>query len=168
MSEPLLKPPSPKFQLDRRHYIAIALVILATTPFIIYYSMSYNSVNGTTVELVTGYRSVGFFQTSIVFYVETHLWSWGGSLDTHVSTPIFSLAVDSLPIGTVSATSGTFQPRGYVTYNLKFESSDGGVARALADKTTSYLTLTVSALVSAGYYSQEITRSTSDTWTWAS
>lgn len=126
--------------------------------------MSYNSVNGTHPEIVTGYRQVGFFSAS--FYVTVHVWSWAGSIDTQVTGPTFTLTVDNFPFGTHTTTSGTFQPNNYISYTLRFEVNDGSVARAV-DSNSNNLVLQMSADVSAGWFRQLITRSDSDTWTFS-
>jgi hypothetical protein len=61
--------------------ILMAVGALAITiPSIVYYELSYNSVNGTHPELVTGYRSVNAFTAT--FYITVHVWS-GQALSTH-------------------------------------------------------------------------------------
>lgn len=154
-----------KFYRTKRFYVIFTgLAALILTPALVYYAMSYNSVNGTHPEIVTGYRQIGSF--SATFYVTVHVWSWGGSIDTKVNSPAFALTVNNLPFGTLTETSGTFQPNNYISYTLKFEVNDGGVARAV-DSASNNLVLQMSADVSAGWFRQLITRSDSDTWTFS-
>jgi len=151
----------------KRHRIPVAILLIAVlvvVPILVYYAMSYNSVNGTTVQLATGYRSPGSGYVT-TFYLEVHVWSYATSLDTHVYNPTFSLAVDSFPFGTVSTTGGAWQSGGYVSYNLKFTTSDYSVASAVGQKTTNHLVLSMDGIVSSGLFSEELTRSGSVTWT---
>lgn len=150
-----------KFYLTKRFYVIIGVVALILTPTLVYYAMSYNSVNGIHPEIVTGYRQIGIF--SATFYVTVHVWSWATSIDTQVSGPVFTLAVDNFPFGTQAATSGIFQPNNYISYTLRFEVNDGAVARAV-NSASNNLVLQMSAEVSAGWFRQLITRSDSDTW----
>ena len=145
--------------------LAILIVVVAlaiTVPSIVYYELSYNSVNGTHPEIVTGYRSASYF--SATFYVTVHVWSWAGSLDTQVTSPAFTLTVNNFPFGTQVVTSGTFQPNNYVSYTLTFTTTDGGIAQSIQASTSDYLVLQMSADVSSGSYHQLITRSDSATW----
>jgi len=151
-----------------RHPIHVAIVLvvgLVLTPSIVYYGMSYNSVNGTHPELVTGYRQAGYL--SATFYITIHVWSWAGSLDTQVASPAFTLTADNLPFGTQVATSETFQPNNYVTYTLTFQTHDSGIAQTVRASNSSYLVLQMSADVSAGWYHELITRTASATWTFS-
>ena len=145
-------------------YLAVGMVAVAiAVPTITYYELSYNSVNGTHPELVTGYRSIGF--CSATFYVTAHVWSWAGSLDTEVTSPSFTLSVNNLPFGTQIGSSGSFQPNNYVAYSLTFHVSDCGIASSVASSNSSYVLLQMSADVSAGWYHELITRTDSATWT---
>ncbi len=151
----------------KRHLILVSIILVAAlvmTPILVYYAMSYNSVNGTTVKIATGYRSPGYGYVT-TFYLEIHVWSYATSLDTHVSDPSFSLAVDSFPFGTVTTTGGTWQSGGYVSYNLKFTTTDYSVASAVGQTTTNHLVLSMNGIVGAGWFSEEVTRSNSITWT---
>ena len=157
----------PKFYRTTRFLaLVLGITVLTAAPTITYYAMSYNSVNGTAVQLVSGYRSPasGYVTT---FYLEIHVWSYATSLDTHISEPLFSLAVDSLPFATLATSSGTWQTNGFATYNLKFSTFDSTVAEAVGQSTTNHLVLSVSGVVSAGLFSEALTRSDSVTWTFS-
>ena len=156
-----------KFYRTRRFYfIVVGLIALTVTPTLIYYEMSYNSVNGTAVQLVSGSRT-GFYSYITTFYLEIHVWSYATSTDTHVANPTFGLVVDSFPFATVTGGSGTWQANGYISYSLKFETSDLSVARAVGQSTTNHLILSMDGIVSAGWFSEELTRSDSATWTFS-
>ncbi len=156
--------PLQKFYQTRRFFFLMAgLVALTLTPTIIYYEMSYNSVNGTHPELVTGYRKIAF--ASATFYVTVHVWSWATSIDTTLNNPAFTLTVDNFPFGTQRPTSGTFGTGNYVSYTLAFQSNDSSVAAAVGRTTTNHITLDLSGDVSAGWYHELVTRSDSVTWT---
>jgi len=151
----------------KRHQIPVAIVLvvgLVVTPILVYYDMSYNSVNGTTVQLVTGYRSPGSGYVT-TFYLEVHIWSYATSMDTRVSNPSFSLAVDSFPFGMVITTGGTWQSGGYLSYDLKFTTTDSSVASGVGQTTTNHLVVSMDGIVSAGWFSEELTRSNSVIWT---
>jgi len=143
--------------------LGVALSVVITVPTVVYYELSYNSVNGTHPQIITGYRSASYF--SATFYVTVHVWSWAGSLDTQVTSPAFTLAVNNFPFGTQVVTSSTFQPNNYVTYSLTFTTSDGGIAQSIRSSNSDYLVLLMSGDVGAGWYHQLITRSDSTTWT---
>ena len=152
------------FFRTRRFYLAvIVLAVSIAIPTIVYYELAYNSVNGTHPELVTGYRSVGF--CSATYYVTAHVWSWAGSLDTHVTSPSFTLTVNNLPFGDQIESSGSFQPNSYITYSLTFHVTDCGIAKSVGSSNSSYVSLEMSADVSAGWYHELITRADSATWT---
>ena len=144
----------------------MGVVALVAVPTLTFYGMGYNSVNGTAVQLVSGYRSPrnGYVDT---FYLEIHVWSYATSLDTRISEPLFSLAVDSLPFATLATSSGTWQTNGFATYNLKFSTFDSTVAVAIGQSTTNHLVLSVTGAVSAGLFSEALTRSDSVKWTFS-
>lgn len=142
--------------------LGIILSMAILLPTVLYYELSFNSVNGTHPQIINGYRSAGYF--SATFYVTVHVWSWAGSLDTQATNPAFSLTVNDFLFGTQIVTSGTFQPNNYVSYTLTFTTNDSGVAQSIRNSTTDYLFLQMSADVSSGWYHQLITRSDSATW----
>ena len=157
---------SPKFYRTRRFYFAVlALSVLIVVPTLVYYELSYNSVNGAHPELVTGYRSVGF--CSATYYVTVHVWSWAGSINTQVTSPTFTLTANNLPFGSLVESSGSFQPNNYLAYSLTFHVTDCGIANSVGSSNSSYVSLQMSADVSAGWYSELITRTDSATWTFA-
>src|SRR3989442_10029861 len=106
-----------------RIVLAILLILLIAIPTIVYYEMSYNSVNGTAVQLASGYRSGanGFVSA---FYLEIHVWSYATSVDTRVDNPTFSLVVDSLPFGTITTGGGNLPTYRYVSFKLKFQTKE--------------------------------------------
>ncbi len=166
-----MQPPSgpPKLPWFRDHkkivLLGAILSVVMVVPTVVYYELSYNSVNGTHPELVTGYRSVGYF--SATFYITVHVWSWAGSLNTQVTSPAFSLTANNLPFGTQVTTSAAFTPNNYVSYTLTFTTTDGGIARSIRSSNTTYLVLQMSADISAGWYHELITRTDSATWTFS-
>ena len=147
--------------------LVIGIVALTAAPTITYYGLSYNSVNGTAVQLASGYRSPGNGYVT-TFYLEIHVWSYATSLDTRISEPLFSLAVDSLPFATLATSSGTWHTNGFISYNLKFKTFDNTVAEAVGQSTTNHLVLSVTGVVSAGLFSETLTRSDSVTWNFPS
>src|SRR5712692_9637613 len=123
----VLTRPTSKRLFDRRFYIAIGLAVLIVTPLTVYYSMSYNSVHGTIVQLISATRTLDQSPliSKLTFRVEAHVWSWGASIDTRVNSPIFNLLVDgyTLPIPTYGG-SATFQPSSFAAYHLTFTTAD--------------------------------------------
>src|SRR6266568_7575308 len=159
------RPRAPWFRNKRKLLsVGIVLSVIIFVPTIVYYELSYNSVNGTHPELVTGYRSTNFF--SATFYITVHVWSWAGSLDTQVTSPAFTLTANNLPFGTQVVTSGTFSPNNYIAYTLTFTTTDSAIAANIRSSNTSYIVLQMSADVSSGWYHQLITRSDSASWTY--
>jgi len=132
--------------------------------------MSFNSVNGSTVQISSVRRSVpqSFFSNSmnsVTYYVEAHVWSYATSLDTRVSAPTFSLLVDSYLVNGDQGGSGTFKPNGYLIYSLTFTTTDSAVAKAIGQVGSNYLILGMDALVSAGMYQTQVTVSAAATET---
>ncbi len=130
------------YRTTRFLVLVIGIIALTAAPTITYFGLSYNSVNGTAVQLASGYRSL--------------------------SEPLFSLAVDSLPFATLATSSGTWHTNGFVSYNLKFKTFDNTVAEAVGQSTTNHLVLSVTGVVSAGLFSEALTRSDSVTWNFPS
>ncbi len=168
MAETAVSVPIPRVRSKKVVFVAIGLAILAVTPVVTYYYMSFKSVNGTVIQVTSASRNVLFssFRTSVTFFIEVHVWSGGTSIDARVSNPEFSLAVDSYPIQTVAAGSGTFKPYGYLIYNLKFATSDGTVANAVGQTAANQVSLSMDALVSAGLYQEQVTVRDSTRWIW--
>ncbi len=168
MAETAFTAPILRVRSKKLVFVAIGLTILAVTPVLTYYYMSYNSVNGTVIQVASATRNISSssFRTSVTFFIEAHVWSRGTSIDARVSNPEFSLAVDSYPIQTVAAGSGTFKPYGYLIYNLKFTTSDGTVANALGQTAANQVSLSMDALVSAGLYQEQVTVRDSTRWIW--
>jgi len=148
--------------------MALGLVVLAvSSPFIVYYLLSYNSVNGTVVELASARRiySPGI-SSSISFYLEIHVWSWGASLPTRLYRPQFTLGVDTFNLGVSYGQDGTFKPNDYVAYFLEFRTSDSTVATMIGESRASYLTMSMDAMVSAGAYSEQVDKLDAKAWVW--
>ena len=157
--------------VDKRLIIvAVGLILVAAVPLTVYYAMSYNSANGSTVQITSVRRSVSrsFFSNSInsvTYYVEAHVWSYATSLDTRVSTPTFSLIVDSYLVNGIQGGSGTFKPNGYLIHSLTFTTTDSAVAKAIGQASSNYLILGMDAPVSAGMYQTQVTVSDAATET---
>lgn len=157
--------------VDKRLIIvAVGLILVVAVPLTVYYAMSYNSVNGSTVQITSVRRSVShsFFSNSInsvTYYVEAHVWSYATSLDTRVSAPTFSLLVDSYLVNGDQGGSGTFKPNGYLIYSLTFTTTDSIVANAVGQASSNSLILGMDALISAGIYQTQVTVSNAATET---
>lgn len=165
----------------KRHQLLIAIMLVAgllVTPTIIYYEMSYNSVNGTTVQIASARRNVSGGcgsswpfcngQTSIysvTYSIEAHVWSYATSLDTRVNDPTFSLVVDNNPISSQQGGSGTFKPYSYIIYYLTFTTTNSAVANSVGSRTSNFVSLAMDASMSAGMYSGYVTVENSLTYT---
>ncbi len=136
--------------------VFIAVVAIVAVPSIVYHELSYNSVNGTHPELVTGYRTVSGF--SATFYVTVHAWSWARSLDTEVIGPSSNFTVNNVPFGSQAAASETFSPNSYVSYTLTFTTTDSSIAQQIQSSNITHVAIRMSASVSAGWYQELITR----------
>ena len=155
--------PALKLLLTKKTLLAILLLGIVAVP-VVFFFLSYHSVNGTHVELVKVFRTPG--PTSATFHVEAHVWSWAGSLETHVNALTFNLVVDSFPIETMTVTGGSFQPHGYISYNLRFQTNDYQVATAVDERDSNTIVLTMTAIANAGMYGQVLTRSDSAVENW--
>jgi len=74
MESPPGPPNLPGFRNNKKLLIlGVVLSVVIIVPTVVYYELGYDSVNGTHPELVTGYRSTGYF--SVTFYITVHVWS---------------------------------------------------------------------------------------------
>lgn len=141
----------------KRVYLQILLLVVVLTPLTVYYGMSYSSVEGTTVKLVSASR--GGTQDFVNSYNVTVLvYSTATSLNMRIDNPVFTLSADSYIIGTVSAGPGSWKPYGSVSYNLQFKTTDYVAGNGLAKTTTNQLVISLSGTVSAGFFSETLTR----------
>ncbi len=159
--------PGPALKLlhSKKTLLAILVLALIAIP-VAFFFLSYHSVNGTHVELVKVFRSTG--PSSAIFHVEAHVWSWAGSIDTNVNALSFRLDVDGFHLGTYDAPGGSFQTRRYLSFNLRFQTSDYDVARTVGQSDSDNIVITMTAIVNAGMYGQFITRQDSAVWKWTS
>ncbi len=168
MGQVLTKPTS-KRRFDRRFYVTIGLAVLIVTPLSVYYSISYNSVHGTIVQFISATRKLdqGPLVSTLTFRVEAHVWSWGASIDTRVSSPIFNFLVDgySLPIPAYGG-SATFQPGSFTAYHLTFTTADNDALQAIGKTMSSTVRISMDGIVNAGLYSEQRTSTDSSTLTW--
>ncbi len=164
----VLTRPTSKRLFDRRFYIAIGLAVLIITPLTVYYSMSYNSVHGTIVQLISTTRTLdrSTLVSKLTFRVEAHVWSWGASIDTRVNAPLFTLQVDGYPLP-IPAYGGSamFQPRSFAAYHLTFTTADNDTIRAIGRTGSSTVRIAMDGLVNAGFYSEQRTTTDSSTLT---
>lgn len=142
--------------------IGVALVMLALT--LVYYEMSYSSVNNTIVQLVSGER-VSTANSVSAFDVNVYVWSTATSLETHLYSPSFNLTVDSIPFGSLTPGDGTWQIGGLVSYKLEFRNANDTVQRMVSLSSTNRIVLSMSGVVSAGLYTELISRTAFATWT---
>ncbi len=118
-------------------------------------------MKGLTVEMVEVSRTYnpGTF-ASIAFGITAHVWSTN-SLDTRIDQVEFALWVDDIAFPTIAARGSTFSPNSYLQYDLRFVSDNSQDAVLLAGRTNHQITLSVSTLVQAGFYSTSLSPSTS-------
>ena len=106
--------------------------------------------------------------SSVTYYLTVDIGSWAGRLDTRVTAPTYSLVVDNLPLSRELGDSGSFMPYGQFESVLTFVAYDSAIANAICDNNPHTFTVTFNALVSAGIYSAQITRSDTKTWSFSS
>lgn len=151
----------------KRNYLVISgLVAIILIPIFVYYSMSYNSVNGTTVQIASVRRSVTRFCdtcsiVSVTYYVDANVWSYATSIDTRINSPKFSLFVDNYGISSQSGGSATFKPFTSIVYSLTFTTYDSSIAQAIGQRNSDKVDLGMDALMSAGIYQNDVTLSAS-------
>ena len=146
-----------RFKFKRVHLLILLLVIVLTL-VTAYLGMGFTSVEGTTLKLITASRGgTPYFVNS--FNVTVIVYSTATSLNMRVDSPVFVLSAESYYIGTASATSGTWKPYGSVSYNLQFKTTDYAAGNTLAMTTVNRLLISMSGTVSAGIYSESLTRS---------
>jgi hypothetical protein len=75
-----------------------------------------------------------------------------------IDNPVFTLSADSYIIGTVSAGAGSWKPYGSVSYSLQFKTTDYAAGNSLAKTTMNQLAISMSGTVSAGLFSETLTR----------
>jgi predicted negative regulator of RcsB-dependent stress response len=83
------QPKLPWFKNNKKLLLlGVILSVVILVPIIVYYELSYNSVNGTTIQIASVKRTVntGFFGgiSSVTYSVEAHVWSYATSLNTVV------------------------------------------------------------------------------------
>jgi hypothetical protein len=137
------------------------VVVAAIASIAVPYGLSYQSVKGLTVEIaqVSRVYNPGTL-ANIEFDLTTHVWS-SNSLDTRIDLVEFALWVDDIPFPTISARGSTFSPNSYLQYDLRFVDRSSQDATLLAGRTSHQITLSVSSLVQAGFYSTTLSPSTS-------
>lgn len=156
------------FHRSTRFYatlVSVAIIIGTATFFV----LSYNSAHGTVIQLVSASRikSENSLSETLRYDVETHVWSWGASLQTFVNKPTFSLIVDnySLPISDYE-NSTSFQAGSYATYHLRFTTADENAVRIEGSVASSTLQISMIASVTSGIYTEQRTVSNSHNVTW--
>jgi len=90
--------------------------------------------------------------TSLLYTVNVQVWSQA-AIATQLSNPKFTLRVDGITVGQVTAGSATFQPHGNVKYTLRFVTTDGQIASVLSSHTSSQIAVSADTISSAGLYS---------------
>lgn len=158
--------PRPKFYRTKKfHIVVIGLAALIATPALVYYSMSYNSVSGTVVWLTNVRRVAGY--PNVDYYLTIGVGSWSASIDIHFTDPKFSLVINSFPLGTVEGLSQTLKPYGQIEYSLAFR-TDTNTEYYIGYSRAHFVSLTMNAVVNAGWYQEQVTKTDSATWTFSS
>jgi hypothetical protein len=132
----------------------VGLVIALGT----FYGLSYQSAQGLAVEIGQVSRKPSlagdnvYGAPAIEFDVDAHVWSTN-SLDTSIDQVRFQLTVGSVLFPTIYSNGSRFSPHNYAQYNLTFLDTNSREATDLFSETTARVTLSITALVSAGLYS---------------
>ena len=146
------------FLRNIRVLIVLALIaaFLATTTYTV---MSESSVHGLTAKIfyVDLYCAVNQATSAktVTFYIVASVWS-SASLRTSMTNVVFSLSADGTGLGTSPAQGKSWDPGQGASYTLTF--SDSSLS-PLALPKASVLILAVSAQVTAGIVSVQVTAS---------
>ena len=139
-------------------FIVAIVLILAYSASAAYGIMSDTSIRGLTVKIfnVSRYCTTNQSLKTLNYNVRGSIWSTS-SLQTILSHMTFTLSVDGSVIGTGSQSDTSFGPGQSAPYNVTFTHP---TLNPTVLPLSSKLVLTLSAMVSAGLYSQA--QSTSD------
>ncbi len=141
-----------------RFVIVLALIIafLVTSTYAV---MGDSSVRGLATKLFSVDRhcttNTATLAKNVAFYVVASVWS-ASSLHTSITSVKFSLSVDGTNLGTLTAPDRSWDPGNGVSYTLTFPDP---LASPQSLPTASNLVLSVTARVSAGLNSAQITAS---------
>ncbi len=138
-------------------------MVAAIASIAVPYGLSYQSVKGLTVEMVQVSRTYNPGAiANIEFDLTAHVWS-SNSLDTRIDQVQFALWVDDIPFPTIDARGSTFSPNSYLQYDLRFVDHNSQDASLLAGRNSHQITLSISTVVQARFYSTSLSPSTSRT-----
>ena len=157
---------------NKRLYLTLLLVATIGTTSATFFVLSYNSAHGTVIQLVSASRIISEGSASgpvetLTYVVDVHVWSWGGSIQTTVNKPTFTLIVDnySMPIANYGNSTG-FQAGSYAPYHLSFTTTDESAIQREKPATSSTLKVSMIASVISGLYTEQRMVSDSRTVTW--
>ena len=163
---------------QHRTLLATILVVAAVlTPVIVYYAnyyeTSYNSVNGTTVSIVSVKRYITSTATfpNVTFYLDVNV-ATRGPLDTFVHIPVFQLTAGadswaaSLGSGVVGD-SAIITPTRSAIFILTFRATDETSAYRIAGSNPNFLYLSLYSVENAGMYQEVVTKTDSGNWTFS-
>ena len=149
--------------------IIAALFLIAMLPLLGYYVAGYYSANRATLQIVSGVRTLGH---PIEYLLDVRLSFPGALTSVEVRSPCFWLVMDSYDLMIICGHDDTLNAGAYVDYRFIWRSSNSNDPTAettLGGTNTNHLLLSMyTHPTSAGWYSGEITRSLSTSWTWSS
>jgi hypothetical protein len=138
--------------------LALIIVFFGAT---IYGVMSDTSVHSLTTKIFYASRYCttpsGSSQKKVTFSLSTSVWS-SASIHTSITQASFSLQVDGMGIGTLSAPDGSWDPGKGAPYQLIFSTV---ALNPLSLPSSSSLVLSVTGQVSAGIITDQVTTSDS-------
>jgi hypothetical protein len=159
----LLPPSSSGWKARKILWVVGIVVVAAIASIAVPYGLSYESVKGLTVEIVQVSRTYNpGALANIEFDVTAHVWS-SNSLDTSIDQVQFALWVDDIPFPTIDARGSTFSPNSYLQYDLRFVDHNSQDASLLGGRDSHQITLSISTVVQAGFYSTSLSPATSRT-----
>lgn len=163
----------------KRHRTLLATILIVgavLTPVILYYvnyyDTSFNSVNGTTLSVVSVKRYINYTTfLNVTFYLEASV-ATQGSLDTFVQFPVFHLigGADSR-VGFIG--SGVVKDSVIITrtqsaiFSLTFRATDDTLTHYIAGTNPNYLNLSLYSVENAGMYQEVVTKTDSGNWTFS-
>ena len=150
----------PRTFLRTTRSIVVVLLLLGLAGLETFAIMSDNSVHGLTVRFSYISRSCNTTGTqSILTYLANPVIVYSGnSLPTGITHVTFAMSVGGVMIGTTTAGDASFGAGQSASYSLQFTNT---TLDPHSEPLTSQVVLSISALVSAGLFSSQVTSSDS-------
>ena len=157
----------------KRTIIVVIILIAIIAPPLVYYMVSWSSVNSIGFQLVSVSRypepvvQAGK-NGSYVFHVNAILLSHSPTMTVNLRYPTYCLTADSYNLGCIGGNSVTLNPNGSHNGSLYFAtgfSDDPTAPSHFNQTTTSHLFIHMYAVTTAGWYNETINRDSTIIWT---